>query len=469
MTASKVFEPNRTEPNRTESIERTTVMDRRGRHLHRSLVLGTAVAVASGLLLTACGSSDSESGADGKQAITFWDNNGGPDRTPLWKGLIADFQTANPDITVKYVGIPAASVQQKYDTAVAAGGTPDVGGVTTSYLGGLIAQKALEPLDSRVSQAGLDSKLVPSFTDTIRKVATDGKLYEVPTSANLDVLWYRKDLFSQAGLQPPTTWDNFFADVPKLTDAQKNQYGFTIRGGAGAIFQLLTEMYSYSGITSFFDANGKSTINDPANVELIEKIAALYKKNTPSADVNNDFTKMVAQFGGGSVAVMHHNLGSTSNNVKALGAEKVAAVPLPVAKNGVRTIVPNPVDGLVVFTKSKQKDAAWKFIQFITQKSSNSTWNETVGQIPANKEVSGESWLQAQQPVRDALKAIDDPATVTVQAPYYLPEFSAITKTEMGPLFQKVLLGTMPAKEFADTFANKMTEAQAKYSKRVGG
>ena len=257
--------------------------------------------------------------------------------------------------------------------------------------------------------------------------------------------------------------------MPKLTDAQKNQYGFTIRGGAGAIFQLLTEMYSYSGITNFFDDSGKSTINDPKNVELIQKIAALYKKNTPTADVNNDFTKMVAQFGGGSVAVMHHNLGSSANNTKALGEDKVAATPLPVAVNGVRTIVPNPVDGLVVFSASKQKDAAWKFVEFIAQKSANSKWNETVGQIPANTEVSGESWLQAKQPVRDALKAIDDPATVTVQAPYYLPEFSAITKTEMGPLFQKVLLGTLSAQEFADTFAAKMTEAQQKYTKRVGG
>ena len=449
-------------------FEGTTIMDRRGRHFHRPFVLGTALALASGLLLAGCGSSDSDTGSDGKQAITFWDNNGGPDRTPLWKSLIADFQTANPDITVNYVGIPAASVQQKYDTAVAAGGTPDVGGATTSYLGGLIGQKALEPLDDRISKAGLEEKLVPSFTDTIRKVSADKKVYEVPTSGNLDVLWYRKDLFGSAGLQPPATWNDFFSDVTKLTDQEKNQYGFTIRGGAGAIFQLLTEMYSYSGITSFFDDSGKSTINDPRNVELIQKIAALYKKDTPAADVNNDFTKMVAQFGGGSVAIMHHNLGSSSNNVKALGADKVAAIPLPVAANGVRTIVPNPVDGLVVFKASKHKDAAWKFIEFVTQKSSNSTWNQKVGQIPANSEVSGESWLQEQQPVRDALKAIDASGTVTVQAPYYLPEFSAITKTEMGPLFQKVLLGTLSAQDFADTFATKMTNAQAKYSKRVG-
>jgi multiple sugar transport system substrate-binding protein len=450
-------------------LERQGRQLRRGRHPYRPLVLGTALAMASGLLLAGCGDDDSGAGSDGKETITFWDNNGGPDRTPLWQGLIADFQAANPKITVKYVGIPSASVQQKYDTAVAAGGTPDVAGATTSYLGGLVAQQALEPLDDRAKTAGLDGKIVPSFVESVRKVATDAKLYEIPTSANLDVLWYRKDLFDQAKLKAPATWNDFFTDVSKLTDAQKNQYGFTIRGGAGSIFQLLTEMYSYSGVNNFFDTAGKSTINDPKNVELIQKIAALYKKDTPAADVNNDFTKMVAQFGGGSIAIMHHNLGSAANNVKALGADKVAAVPLPVAVSGVRTIVPNPVDGLVIFKASKHKDAAWKFIEFITQKSSNSTWNKTVGQIPANTEVTSESWVQEQQPVRSALEAINKSGTVSVQAPYYLPEFSAITKTDMGPLFQKVLLGTMTAQEFADTFANKMTEAQAKYTKRVGG
>jgi multiple sugar transport system substrate-binding protein len=445
-------------------------MDRRGHHLpHRPLVLTTAVTLVAGLVLAGCGdSSNSGSASNGKQTITFWDNNGGPDRTPLWQGLISQFEQTHPTITVKYVGIPAASVQQKYDTAVTGGGTPDVGGVTTSYLGGLVAQKALLPLDDLADQTGLSNQLAASFVTSIRKVDPEGKLYEIPTSGNLDVLWYRKDLFSQAGLKAPKTWNDFFTDVPKLSDPAKNQYGFTIRGGAGSIFQLLTEMYSYSGITSFFDANGKSTINDPKNVELIQKIAALYKKDTPSADVNNDFTKMVAQFGSGDVAIMHHNLGSAANNIKALG-DKVAAVPLPVSATGVHTVVPNPVDGLVVFKNSKHPNAAWLFVQFIAQKTSNSTWNEKVGQIPANNGVTNESWLQSQLPVKDALGVIGDSATVSVQAPYYLPEFSAITKTDMGPLWQKVLLGTMTAQEFADTFATKMTEAQAKYTKRVGG
>src|SRR4051812_25151219 len=100
------------------------------------------------LAATGCGGSGSEQPqGSGKTTITFWDNNGGP-RTPIYQELIKRFEAANPTIHVEYVGVPIASVQQKYDTAIAGGDTPDVGGVTTSYLATLIGQQALEPADT---------------------------------------------------------------------------------------------------------------------------------------------------------------------------------------------------------------------------------------------------------------------------------------------------------------------------------
>ncbi len=77
--------------------------------------------------LTGCGGESAPAG-DGTTTITFWDDNGGPARTPVWQHIIAEFQKANPKIKVQYVGIPIAQVQQKYDTAIAGGGLPDVGG-----------------------------------------------------------------------------------------------------------------------------------------------------------------------------------------------------------------------------------------------------------------------------------------------------------------------------------------------------
>ncbi|WP_424535301.1 ABC transporter substrate-binding protein [Sphaerisporangium viridialbum] len=420
---------------------------------------GLAV-LALSVTATACGP-DSASGGPDKTTITFWDNNGGV-RTPVYQELIKRFEKANPTIHVEYVGIPIASVQQKYDTAVAGGETPDVGGVTTSYLANLTGQQALEPADDWLAKSPVNGKLLDSMLTSIRQTTPDGKLYLVPATSNLDVVWYQKEKLAAAGVEAPKTWDEFFTAVDKLTKAP-DRYGWTIRGGAGSIFQLLAEAYAYSGVTEFFDASGKSTVNDPKNVELVTKIAALYKKDTPEADVTNDFPKMVAQFTSGKVAMMHHNLGSYNDHVKAFGADKIDAFPMPVGASGKRTIVANPVDGFAVFKNSEHKDAAWKFVDFLVSKESNGYWNQQTGQIPANKDAQADSWLSERPYLKNAVEVLSDPATAVVSPPYYLPQFSSVTKADTEPLFQKVLLGQMKPQEFLDTMAQKLTEAQAEW------
>jgi multiple sugar transport system substrate-binding protein len=425
-----------------------------------------AVVLSLGLALAGCSDAGGGSGTTGGNAtITFWDNNGGPGRTPIYEELIKRFEAKNPTIKVEYVGVPSASVQQKYDTAIAGGSVPDVGGVTTSYLANLVGQDALEPLDDRVESSALKGKLLPSLVETVKQTAPDNKMYSVPSSGNLDVIWIRKDWFEAAGLTPPTTWDELIDRATKLTDPAANRYGYTIRGGAGSVFQLLTEVYAYSGVDKFFDGT-TSTVKDPANAELLSKIAALYKKATPEADVNNNYTQMVAQFTGGSVAMMHHNLGSTSDVTKALGADKVTAITLPVGPSGKKTVVPNPTDGFAVFKGSKNTDAAWKFVEFLVSQESNSYWNEKVGQIPSNVDVRSEPWIEANQPVRMALGVMEDPATKLVPAPVYLPQYSSITKTDSEPAFQKVLLGESSAQDFLNGLADKLTEAQKEWEAR---
>jgi multiple sugar transport system substrate-binding protein len=59
--------------------------------------------------------------------------------------------------------------------------------------------------------------------------------------------------------------------------------------------------------------------------------------------------------------------------------------------------------------------------------------------------------------------------TAVVSPPYYLPQFSSITKADTEPLFQKVLLGQMKPQEFLDTMAQKLTDAQAEWKKAHGG
>ncbi|NEC69021.1 sugar ABC transporter substrate-binding protein [Streptomyces sp. SID9727] len=431
-----------------------------------------AVSLAAVLALTAtaCGDDGSDSGNEGSGTgeITFWDNNGGP-RTAVWKEIIQDFEKKYPDIKVKYVPIPIADVQSKYDTAIAGGGVPDVGGVGTAYLANMVSQEALEPLGDRIKDSSLNGKLVEGMVESVKDAAGRGdEMYTVPTSANNGALWYRTDLFKAAGLDAPTTWAKFYAAAEKLTDAKNNKFGYTIRGGAGSIAQAVDAAYGQSGITEFWNGD-KTTLNDPKNVAALEKYVALYKKTTPSADVNNDFTKMVAQFDTGTIGMLSHNLGSYQDHLKALGKDKFAGVPNPVGDGGTRVQVSNPVDGLGLFKASKNKTAAWKFIEFAASHESNSKWNESAGAIPANTEAAKDPWISEAAPTELAAKALTDGSTKIVQLPYYLPDWNNISKADNEPEFQKLLLGKVTAKAFLDKMADELNAAQKEWKERSEG
>ncbi|MEU0137740.1 sugar ABC transporter substrate-binding protein [Streptomyces sp. NPDC006296] len=432
----------------------------------------SAVSLTAVLALgaTACGDDGSGSGTEGsgKGEITFWDNNGGP-RTAVWTEIIEDFEKENPDIRVTYVPIPIADVQSKYDTAIAGGGLPDVGGVGTAYLANMVSQEALEPIGERLEGSALKGKLVESMVESVRSAAGRGDdLYTVPTSANNGALWYRTDLFEQAGLEPPTTWPAFYEAAEKLTDAKNNKFGYTIRGGAGSIAQALDAIYGQSGITEFWDGD-KTTLNDPRNVAALEKYAALFRTTTPAADVNNDFTKMVAQWDTGTIGMLSHNLGSYQDHLKALGEDKFAGIPAPIGEGGTRVQVSNPVDGLGLFRSGKNKNAAWKFIEFAASHASNSKWNESAGAIPANTEAARDPWISATEPTALAAEALTDGSTEIVDLPYYLPDWNNISKADNEPGFQKLLLGKTTARAFLDTLAEELNAAQKEWKELGNG
>ena len=81
---------------------------------------------------------------------------------------------------------------------------------------------------------------------------------------------------------------------------------------------------------------------------------------------------MVAQWDSGTIGMLNHNLGSYQDHVKALGVDKFRGIPQPTGPGGKRVQVSNPVDGLGLFKSSKNKEAAWKFIEFAASHAENS-------------------------------------------------------------------------------------------------
>jgi multiple sugar transport system substrate-binding protein len=398
--------------------------------------------------------------------ITFWDNNGGPSRTPIYQELIRRFEAKYPYITVDYVGVPAAQSQQKYETAVAGGSVPDVGVVnSTQGFSDLIEQHALEPLDKLLAASPLKSQMAPDALKGARDSSPDGKLYVMPATENTDIIWYNSTLFKKAGVSAPTTWSNFYADAKKLTNKSKGQYGFAMRGGAGGIGQLVADIVSCAGLPAFLDSKGNSLLNSPAVVSCVKQFASLYGTATSQADLSYAYPDMISAFDSGSAAMVQHNLGSALNHVSALGAGVAVATVLPENdKTKKRTLLASSTDGPAIFSASTHKAAAWTFVQYLLSHESNSYWNENVGQIPTNLLARKDDWVGGQAWVSTASAALNTKTTTVVAPPTYLPEWGPLTN-DLQPDFQSVLLGKETAAQFVKKFSDGLTAASKNFQK----
>ena len=186
---------------------RTTVL--------RTLALGAGIA----LLATACSSGDagddSTDGASGDTTITWWHNSNTGDGKDYYDKVAADFEAANPGVTVEVNAMQHEDMLTKLDAAFQSGDAPDV------YMergGGELADHV---------EAGLTKDISEAAADTIEKIGgsvagwqVDGKTYGLPFSVGVVGFWYNKALFEQAGItEPPATWDDFNAAVDKLKAA----------------------------------------------------------------------------------------------------------------------------------------------------------------------------------------------------------------------------------------------------------
>lgn len=403
-------------------------------------------------------------GSEGKVTVTFWDENAGDERTEYYQQIIADFEAANPDIHIEYLGLSSADALSKYQTAIAAGETPDVGGLNNTWAATVIGQGHCVALDDMFADWDEASDMEEGYMEICHTYNKDGKLYMMPTSANFINLWTNDAMFEEAGIEAPKTWDEFFETAEKLTDREKGQFGYTIRGGSGSAAVLMDFIYSYMGIKEVFDENGKATINRPEAVEFLEKYLALYGTCTPESDITAGYKEISANFDSGVSAMFTHNLGSYGSHVTGFGGtEGFTANPLPTASNGKYVNYGGALTGLCMFDSCENPEAAWKFITYMCGREANSYWNKSIGQMPTNTACYEDAWMQEMQHIQCAVETTEMENCITYTSPAYLPEWGTITTTYIEPAIQSVMSGDMTAQELLDMWAEYLNEAYANY------
>jgi multiple sugar transport system substrate-binding protein len=331
----------------------------------------------TGTLLAFCGLAALSSGAAwADQAITFWYHVDNPENVGLMDDLVKSFENQNPGIKITAENIPWNNYYDKLFTSIVGGKAPDVAEVKLAQQPQLVEMDALEPIGARLANWRGKADLANNLLDISR--AGDGNQYYLPLQYVVVYLYYRTDLFAAANLAPPATCEEFRDAAKKLTVAASanggvEQYGFGLRGGKGGYdnwgpFVLSQAVFEPGGLKT-----PKAIAADAWYVDLFRK-----DKVAPPSAPNDGFNEIISTFKSGRTAMIFHHIGSAKSLVAALG-DKVSAVPVPSCGGGRWTSFGD--ESTALFKTSKVKDAAWKWMTFLSEAENNVKWVEATGQM----------------------------------------------------------------------------------------
>lgn len=306
---------------------------------------------------------------------------------PMFDQLVTEFNATHPGIKVEYQLVPLNDYHDKLVTALAAGAGPDAGRFKDWWLGEFVKLGALESLANDIAKWPGRGDVIENLWNTGRITAT-GPVYMLPHQFITFYLYYRKDWFAQAGLKPPATFDDFLAAAKKLTDPAKTQYGFGLRGGAGGQDQWLAFMVA--GGARMVDSQGKVVINDPIGVKVNQWYIDLFRvdKVAPPSAPTDAYAQVLGAFEAGHTAMFAHHVGSSVLVTQKLGAGNVGVVPIPAA-DPKKPATMATMSGNVVFGASKQKQAAFTFISWLSETQAMDRWSGSrQGQLPVLQSVA---------------------------------------------------------------------------------
>jgi N,N'-diacetylchitobiose transport system substrate-binding protein len=250
-----------------------------------------AVAVMAMLALSACGNDGSDSGskAGGGAAtadIRVWLNGTDtPQEARDW--LKSTFEDQNPGSTLTIEEQQWDGLVEKLTTSLSSDSeTPDVVEVGNTQAPTFTTAGAFSDVTADLADWG-GSDLLPGFVDG---ATVAGKTYAVPYYAGSKYIFYRKDLFQKAGIEVPTTMDEFVAAAVALKAANPkpaNFSGFWLPGQDwrnGAAF-----VWSAGGDLAVPDGDGwKGDLSDPASIAGLETVQQLFEQASGAPKDGNE-------------------------------------------------------------------------------------------------------------------------------------------------------------------------------------
>lgn len=354
-----------------------------------------AIWVLVGLLgswLVSCNTANidnnTQSTAAGEATIEFWTMQLQPKFTDYFQSLIANFETENPGIKVKWVDVPWAAMENKILTSVTANTPPDVVNLNPVFASQLAGRNAWLDLDTKISDAERSS-----YLPNIWQASTlNGKSFGIPWYLTTRLTIYNRDLLQAAGINKvPSTYAEL-ADVAQKIKEQTGKYAFFVTFApqdSGEVLESLVQM----GVT-LVDQEGKAAFNSPQGKAAFQYWVNLYQQGLlPREALTQGHRHGIDLYQSGETAFLASGpefLNTIARNAPQV-AQASAIAPQITGDTGKKNVA---VMNVVVPRVSQHPDAAVKFALFLTNDENQLAFAKEANVLPSTKQALADSYFQ---------------------------------------------------------------------------
>jgi multiple sugar transport system substrate-binding protein len=348
-----------------------------------------ATAAGITMLATACGGGGgggdtggggASSGGAPTGTITVWARDSEQGFMPQLIDLYNSSHTVQAKVTI----IPAASFVQKLGTAASSGSGPDVSSIDLVYAPYFASAGALEDVTDLAGSLPYKDALSPSHQ---RLSTFEGKTYALPFTAEASALYYNKDLFKKAGLDPdhpPTTYAEMRADAKKIRGLGSDYYGFTFAGACGGcnVFEFAPHIWASGG--DVLSEDGKqATLGSPQVTDALQLYRDMWTDGSVSSASKNDAgTQQLPLFDSGKVGMI--TLGAFAIPTVEKAKINFGVTPIPGKDGGTASFAGGDV--ISVISGTKNKAGAEDFVKWATDEQAQ-TFLAKNGSVPVRTDL----------------------------------------------------------------------------------
>lgn len=312
------------------------------------------------------------------------------------KDVVPAFEKQHPKVKVEVTDIGYDNAYDKISVGLQSGhGLPDVLTIETDHMAGYIGAFP----NGLVDLAPAADSMKADFDPTKWDASTDGNghLYSMPWDDGPVGLFYRRDYFKAANVDPSSikTWDDFVSAGKKIKAATgKKMLVMDVTNGDSLFGTLMQQQGA-----SYFTKDGKVSLDSPQALKALQLEKTL--QDNGLIDNEKGWDGLVSATKAGKVATQPTAVwwtGTLTSEMPNLSG-KFGVLPLPAFEPGGATTSNNGGSTLAIPSQSKNAKAAWEFIKFALANKDNAVaMMKSEGLFPSYLPALADPYFQAPQP-----------------------------------------------------------------------